>query len=110
MTGRYLIYTPIESARDERRFDKAWRRFATVCRSLHRDGLSYDVQLNLADDTPHVLITASGKAVTAGVVGKISDTSAAPSALIEPGGLVGSRMQLATWLLLLVADGQSRRP
>ena len=32
MTGRYLIYTPIESARDERRFDKAWRRFAELCR------------------------------------------------------------------------------
>jgi len=62
MTGRYLIYTPVESARDEKRFDSAWRRFAEVCRSLHRDGLSYSVQLNLADLRPHVLITASGKA------------------------------------------------
>src|SRR5579864_7693154 len=60
MTGRYLIYTPIESARDEKRFDKAWRKFADLCRSLHRDGLAYDVQLNLAGDNPHVLITASG--------------------------------------------------
>ena len=62
MMGRYLIYTPIESARDERRFDMAWRKFAEICRSLHRDGLIYSVQLNLASDKPHVLITASGKA------------------------------------------------
>src|SRR5579864_4629562 len=62
MTGRYLIYTPIESARDEKRFDKAWRKFADLCRSLHRDGLTYDVHLNLAGDNPHVLITASGTA------------------------------------------------
>ena len=60
MTGRYLIHAPVESTRDEKRFDKAWRRFAEVCRSLHRDGLSYSVQLNLAGDNPHVLITASG--------------------------------------------------
>jgi len=62
MTGRYLVYTPVESARDEKRFDSAWRRFAEVCRSLHRDGLSYSVQLNLAAPRPHVLITASGTA------------------------------------------------
>jgi hypothetical protein len=62
MTGRYLVCTPVESARDEKRFDKAWRRFTELCRSLHRDGLSYDVQLNLAGDNPHVLITASGTA------------------------------------------------
>jgi hypothetical protein len=60
MTGRYLIYTPVESARDEKRFDTAWRRFAELCRSLHQDGLSYHVQLNLADVRPHVLITATG--------------------------------------------------
>jgi len=62
MTGRYLICTPVESARDEKRFDIAWRRFAEVCRSLHRDGLSYSVQLNLTGHNPHVLITASGTA------------------------------------------------
>ncbi|MGD0776985.1 MAG: hypothetical protein ABSC05_29555 [Candidatus Solibacter sp.] len=62
MTGRYLIYTPVESARDEKRFDAAWRKFAEVCRSLHRDGLSYDVQFNLTDAKPHVLVTASGTA------------------------------------------------
>jgi len=62
MTGRYLIYTPVESARDERRFDKAWRRFAEICRSLHRDGLCYDVQLHLAGDNSRVLVTASGTA------------------------------------------------
>jgi hypothetical protein len=62
MTGRCLIYTPVDSARDERRFDAAWRRFAEVCRFLHRDGLTYDVHLNLMDTRPHVLITASGTA------------------------------------------------
>jgi hypothetical protein len=62
MTGRYLICTPVESTPDEKRFDKAWRRFAEVCRSLHRDGLTYEMQLNLAADNPHVLITASGTA------------------------------------------------
>jgi hypothetical protein len=62
MTGRYLIYTPVESARDERRFDTAWRKFVAVCRSLHQDGLSYSVELNLAAGNPHVLILASGTA------------------------------------------------
>jgi hypothetical protein len=62
MTGRYLIYTPVQSAPDEKRFDAAWRRFAEICRSLHRDGLDYRVTLNLTDARPHVLITASGTA------------------------------------------------
>jgi hypothetical protein len=62
MTGRYLICTPVESGANERRFDQAWRRFAEVCRSLDRDGLSYSVQLNLAGDNPHVLIVARGTA------------------------------------------------
>ena len=62
MTGKYLIYTPVESLPDERRFDRAWRRFAEICRSLHRDGLSYEVKVNLAGDKPHVLVTASGTA------------------------------------------------
>jgi hypothetical protein len=61
MTGRYLIYTPVESIRDEKRFDAAWHRFVEICRSLHRDRLRYDVQLNLAASNPHVLIIASGK-------------------------------------------------
>jgi len=62
MRGRYMIYTPVESVRDEKRFDASWRRFAEICRSLHRDGLDYTVTLNLADPKPHVLITASGTA------------------------------------------------
>jgi hypothetical protein len=62
MRGRYLIYTPVESAHDDRRFDAAWRRFAEICRSLHRDGLSYGVRFNLGDARPHVIITASGTA------------------------------------------------
>ena len=62
MTGRYLIYTPVDSMPDERRFDAAWRRFAEICLFLNRDGLDYSVQLHLADARPHVVITASGKA------------------------------------------------
>jgi hypothetical protein len=62
MIGRYKIYTPVQSRRDEKRFDSAWRKFAEICRSLHRDGLSYSVELNLTHLRPHVLITASGKA------------------------------------------------
>jgi hypothetical protein len=62
MTGRYLIYTPADSTPDERSFDRSWRRFAEICRSLHRDGLNYQVHLNLAGAKPHILITASGTA------------------------------------------------
>ena len=62
MKGRYLILTPVESTRDEKRFDSAWRKFAEVCRSLNRDGLTYTVELHLSDARPHVLITASGTA------------------------------------------------
>jgi hypothetical protein len=62
MTGRYLIHTPADSAPNEKRFDASWRRFVAVCRSLHADGLSYDVRFNLASANPHVLITASGTA------------------------------------------------
>ena len=62
MKGRYLIPTPVESTRDERRFDSAWGRFADLCRSLHRDGLDYQVQFNFAGPYPHVLVTASGTA------------------------------------------------
>ena len=62
MIGRYLIYTPVESAPNERRLYANWHKFVAVCRSLHQDGLSYDVQLNLTGDRPHVLITARGTA------------------------------------------------
>ena len=62
MKGRYLIFTPAESIRDEKHFDAAWRRFAELCRSLHRDGLSYEVEFNLTHLKPHTLIVASGTA------------------------------------------------
>lgn len=62
MRGRYVIYTPVDSRPDERRFDAAWRRFAEICRSLHRDGLNYSVQFHLTKAMPHVLITATGTA------------------------------------------------
>ena len=62
MTGRYLIYAPVDSSRDEKRFDASWRRFVAVCRSLHADGLSYTVELRLTDLRPSVIITSSGTA------------------------------------------------
>jgi len=62
MTGRYLIYTPAESIRDEKRFDIAWSKFAEICRSLHRDGLDYHVQPNLSGPKPTVIITSWGTA------------------------------------------------
>jgi hypothetical protein len=80
MTGRYLIHTPVESARDEKRFDKAWRRFAEVCRSLHRDGLSYEVQLHLAGDNPHVLIYRKRDGQISQAIGRAPCDPAAPSA------------------------------
>jgi len=61
MNGRYLILTPA-SLPNEKHFDAAWHKFAEVCRSPHRDGLDYHVQLNLHDVRPHLLITASGTA------------------------------------------------
>jgi hypothetical protein len=60
MRARYLIYTPVHSARDERRFKSAWGKFAEICRSLHQDGLNYCVELNLTHLKPHVLIVATG--------------------------------------------------
>src|SRR6266446_2760205 len=62
VTGRYLIYTPRASCQDEKRFDANWHKFVAVCRSLDRDGLTYDVQFNLTGDNPHVVITACGTA------------------------------------------------
>ena len=95
MTGRYLIYTPADSVPDERRFDRAWKRFAEVCRSLHRDGLSYSVQFNLTDAKPHALITASGNA-------KSRKQSAARHVLVPPpipAQRCKERAQEAAWFL-----------
>jgi len=60
MTGRYLIHTPLASWQDAKRFDTNWHKFVAVCRSLDRDGLTYEVQFHLNGDKPHVLITACG--------------------------------------------------
>ena len=60
MTGRYVVFIPAESLPDERGFDRAWKRFTSLCRSLNRDGLDYDVRLNVTAPRPHILITASG--------------------------------------------------
>jgi len=62
MTGRYLIYTPLKSGWNDRRFQLNWHKFVAICRSLHLDGLAYSVQFNLAGENPHTLITASGRA------------------------------------------------
>ena len=69
MTGRYRITTlPLLDSgvprvwESEKRTARRWHLFAEICRSLHQDGLSYSVQLNLTGHDPHVLITASGTA------------------------------------------------
>jgi len=95
MNGRYIVYTPIDSARNEKRFDAAWRRFAELCRSLDRDGLNYSVTLNLADVKPHVLITASGKASPR----KRSVTRARTLPMPIPADRCKDRAQEAEWFL-----------
>ena len=62
MTGRYLLYTPLASWQDQKRFETNWHKFTALCRSLNTDGLTYEVQFNLKGDNPHVLITACGTA------------------------------------------------
>lgn len=72
MTGRYLIYTPLDRGllenrrrrwrKDDQQFEVSWHRFIAICRSLHRDCLTYSVQFNLTGERPHVVINASGKA------------------------------------------------
>lgn len=74
--GRYRVYLPLNSAegcgfRKDRNplFDDCWHRFVTLCSSLDRDGLSYDVEFNFAPSAeqcsdavpgPHAVITAQG--------------------------------------------------
>ena len=76
MTGRYRVYLPLDSAdgcgfrRDRNpRFDDCWHRFVALCASLDRDGLSYEVQFNLAPSAeqcseavpgPFALVIAQG--------------------------------------------------
>src|SRR4051794_17664538 len=66
MTGRYMVPFPdlkwFSSNPREQQHVKNWSRFVAVCRSLNRDGLSYEVQFNITGDNPHVLVTASGTA------------------------------------------------
>jgi hypothetical protein len=78
MTGRYCLIVPQYPARNvtwerpwqttgiERQYEEqlkgCWHRFNAICRSLHGDGLHYDVQFNLNAEVPHVLVMASGKA------------------------------------------------
>jgi hypothetical protein len=44
MTGRYLIYTPVQSAPNEKRFDAAWRRFAEIISESGRTRLQRPVE------------------------------------------------------------------
>ena len=68
MTGRYRISmvplldngTP-RTWEAEKRTAQRWRLFTETCRSLAADGLDYTVTFALTGDTPHILITASGK-------------------------------------------------
>jgi hypothetical protein len=68
MTGRYKITMPplLDNSTPraweaEKRTAQRWHLFAETCRSLAADGLDYAVTFALTGDTPHILITASGK-------------------------------------------------
>ena len=63
MKGRYLIYTPLQSGPNERRFDANWHTFTEVCRSLHRDGLDYSVQSDTPREAGGLMSWAASKAV-----------------------------------------------
>ena len=95
MTGRYLIYVPADSAPNEKYFDTNWHKFVAVCRSLHQDGLSYSVELNLTDFRPHVVITATGTA-TARKVRAVHRLSVPP---LVPVQRCRDRAQEASWFL-----------
>lgn len=95
MTGRYLIYTPANSVPDEKHFNLTWRKFVAVCRSLHADGLCYDVQSNLTTGIPHVLITASGTAKPR----RHSATRALTLSAPVPAQRCRDRAQEAEWFL-----------
>jgi hypothetical protein len=62
MTGRYKVLLHLDSANchnDD--FRAGWHRLITLCQSLDRDGLHYDVQFTLSD-SPHAVVSASGTA------------------------------------------------
>lgn len=68
MTGRYRIsMLPLlengipRVSEPEKRAAQRWHLFAETCRSLAADGLNYTVKFALTGDTPHILITASGR-------------------------------------------------
>jgi hypothetical protein len=62
MTGRYKVLLHLDSAQSlNGDFRAGWHRLITLCQSLDRDGLHYDVQFNLAD-SPNAVVSASGTA------------------------------------------------
>jgi hypothetical protein len=66
MTGRYLIFTPLDSKPkmfrgEDPKFRRNWSKFIALCESLHRDGLTYTVEFNLGHIGPHVIVKASGR-------------------------------------------------
>lgn len=95
MTGRYVVYVPADSTRDEKRFDTAWSRFADLCQSLHRDGLSYNVQFNVTGTKPHLLVTASGAVQTR----KLSATRRLTLSQPVPAQRARERALEASWFL-----------
>lgn len=102
MTGRYRIaMLPLLDngvARvweSEKRTAQRWHLFAETCRSLHQDGLSYSVQLNLTGHNPHVLITASGTAKPRKQTAARHFTISAP----VPAQRCRDRAQEAEWFL-----------
>ena len=64
MTGRYRITLANTKGvgRPERLTRQRWSAFVRTCESLAADGLNYAVTFAFTGNSPHILITASGKA------------------------------------------------
>lgn len=66
MTGLYRIFVnngPRYFRSEYDRSPKCWSLFVSLCRSLTRDGLNYEVEFHLNDEIPpHILVRAWGKA------------------------------------------------
>ena len=120
MTGRYYLIVPVYPARVvtwerpwqtkaiESRYQEqlkgCWHRFRVLCRSLHSDGLTYQVKFNLNAEEPHVLITASGKAKPA----KRQNAWARPATLGQPVSPKRCRQEIAAREFYLPENREGR--
>ncbi len=60
MTGRYKIFIGASQGYfDLYKPASGWSGFVAICRSLHHDGLNYQIRI-VIDDKPYILMTAKG--------------------------------------------------